>query len=305
MLNQQNNPLQMSATIGRQVCLPLLYVAVAFSSIVKKYTEGIYMLLSIKNLAVTYGNNPKPTIAGVNLDLAEGEIVSIVGESGSGKTTVIRALLGVLPNTGRVSEGSITFDGQDLLSFSTKDWLDLRGNHIAMIFQDSGNMMNPIQTIGKQFVEFIQLHSTMSKQEAEAKAIEMLALTNLPHPEAIMKSYPFELSGGMRQRVGIAMAIIFSPKLLLGDEPTSALDVTTQAQIVEELLRINRENKTSMIIVTHNIGVAAHMSDKIMVMKQGAVVEYGTAEEIIRNPQAEYTKQLLNAVPEIGGKRYV
>ena len=295
----------MSATIGRQVCLPLLYVAVAFSSIGKKYTEGIYMLLSIKNLAVTYGNNPNPTIAGVNLDLAEGEIVSIVGESGSGKTTVIRALLGVLPNTGRVSEGSITFDGQDLLGFSTKDWLDLRGNHIAMIFQDSGNMMNPIQTIGKQFVEFIQLHSTMSKQEAEAKAIEMLALTNLPHPEAIMKSYPFELSGGMRQRVGIAMAITFSPKLLLGDEPTSALDVTTQAQIVEELLRINRENKTSMIIVTHNIGVAAHMSDKIMVMKQGALVEYGTAEEIIRNPQAEYTKQLLNAVPEIGGKRYV
>ena len=295
----------MSATIGRQVCLPLLYVAVAFSNIVKKYTEGIYMLLSIKNLAVTYGNNPKPTIAGVNLDLAEGEIVSIVGESGSGKTTVIRALLGVLPNTGRVSEGSITFDGQDLLSFSTKDWLDLRGNHIAMIFQDSGNMMNPIQTIGKQFVEFIQLHSTMSKQEAEAKAIEMLALTNLPHPEAIMKSYPFELSGGMRQRVGIAMAITFSPKLLLGDEPTSALDVTTQAQIVEELLRINRENKTSMIIVTHNIGVAAHMSDKIVVMKQGAVVEYGSVEEVIRNPQADYTKQLLNAVPEIGGKRYV
>ena len=295
----------MSATIGRQVCLPLLYVAVAFSSIGKKYTEGIYMLLSIKNLAVTYGNNPNPTIAGVNLDLAEGEIVSIVGESGSGKTTVIRALLGVLPNTGRVSEGSITFDGQDLLGFSTKDWLDLRGNHIAMIFQDSGNMMNPIQTIGKQFVEFIQLHSTMSKQEAETKAIEMLALTNLPHPEAIMKSYPFELSGGMRQRVGIAIAITFSPKLLLGDEPTSALDVTTQAQIVEELLRINRENKTSMIIVTHNIGVAAHMSDKIMVMKQGAVVEYGPAEEIIRNPQAEYTKQLLNAVPEIGGKRYV
>ena len=295
----------MSATIGRHVCLPLLYVAVAFSSIGKKYTEGIYMLLSIKNLAVTYGNNPNPTIAGVNLDLAEGEIVSIVGESGSGKTTVIRALLGVLPNTGRVSEGSITFDGQDLLGFSTKDWLDLRGNHIAMIFQDSGNMMNPIQTIGKQFVEFIQLHSTMSKQEAETKAIEMLALTNLPHPEAIMKSYPFELSGGMRQRVGIAMAITFSPKLLLGDEPTSALDVTTQAQIVEELLRINRENKTSMIIVTHNIGVAAHMSDKIVVMKQGAVVEYGTAEEVIRNPQAEYTKQLLNAVPEIGGKRYV
>lgn len=263
------------------------------------------MLLSIKNLAVTYGNNPNPTIAGVNLDLAEGEIVSIVGESGSGKTTVIRALLGVLPNTGRVSDGSITFDGQDLLSFSRKDWLDLRGNHIAMIFQDSGNMMNPIQTIGKQFVEFIQLHSTMSKQEAEAKAVKMLALTNLPHPEAIMKSYPFELSGGMRQRVGIAMAITFSPKLLLGDEPTSALDVTTQAQIVEELLRINRENKTSMIIVTHNIGVAAHMSDKIMVMKQGAVVEYGTTEGVIRNPQADYTKQLLNAVPEIGGKRYV
>ena len=259
------------------------------------------MLLSIKNLAVTYGNNPNPTIAGVNLDLAEGEIVSIVGESGSGKTTVIRALLGVLPNTGRVSEGSITFDGQDLLSFSTKDWLDLRGNHIAMIFQDSGNMMNPIQTIGKQFVEFIQLHSTMSKQEAEAKAIEMLALTNLPHPEAIMKSYPFELSGGMRQRVMIAMALLCRPKLLIADEPTTALDVTVQAQIMTLLNELKREFNTAIIMITHDLGVVAGICDQVMVMYAGRTMEYGTAEQIFYHPTHPYSIGLMDAIPRLDG----
>lgn len=263
------------------------------------------MLLEIKDLAITYGNNPKPTISDVSLTLEEGEVLSIVGESGSGKTTVIRAALGVLPNTGRVSAGEILFNGKNVLDYSKKEWLDLRGKDMAMIFQDSGNMMNPIQTIGKQFIEFIQVHSNLGKKEAEALAIEKLAVTNLANPENIMKSYPFELSGGMRQRVGIAMAITFSPKLLLADEPTSALDVTTQAQIVEEMLRIRKEDNVAMIVVTHNIGVAAYMSDKIMVMKHGAVIEYGPTAEIINHPKADYTKSLLAAVPELGGKRYV
>ena len=174
-----------------------------------------------------------------------------------------------------------------------------------MIFQDSGNMMNPIQTIGKQFIEYIQTHSDMTKAQANDKAVEMLTRMNLPNPENILASYPFELSGGMRQRVGIAMAITFKPQLLLADEPTSALDVTTQAQIVKELLSIARTSGTAMIVVTHNIGVASYMSDKIMVMSQGRVVEYGTAEEVIKNPQHEYTRELLASVPQIGGTRYV
>ena len=263
------------------------------------------MLLDISNLAIAYGAKAKPTVQGVSFTLDEGEILSIVGESGSGKTTVIRAKLGSLPSGGHVSEGSITFKDENLLSYNNKDWLNLRGKDISMIFQDSGNMMNPIQTIGRQFIEYIQTHSDMTKQQANDKAVEMLTRMNLPNPENILASYPFELSGGMRQRVGIAMAITFKPQLLLADEPTSALDVTTQAQIVKELLNITRTFGTAMIVVTHNIGVASYMSDKIMVMSQGRAVEYGTAEEVIKTPQHAYTRELLASVPQIGGARYV
>ncbi len=263
------------------------------------------MLLDITDLAISYSGNDKPTVQGVTFNLNEGEIMTIVGESGSGKTTVIRAILGSLPVSGRVSEGTITFEDKDLLNYTNKDWLSLRGKDISMIFQDSGNMMNPIQTIGKQFIEYIQIHSKMNKQKAHDKAIEMLTRMNLANPENILKSYPFELSGGMRQRVGIAMAITFEPRLLLADEPTSALDVTTQAQIVKELISITRKSGMAMIVVTHNIGVAAYMSDKIMVMAQGKVVEYGSTADIIKRPKETYTKTLLNSVPQIGGRRYV
>ena len=166
-------------------------------------------------------------------------------------------------------------------------------------------MLNPVQTIGHQFIEYIQLHSHMSADEAEAKAVEMLTRMHLPNPENILSSYAFELSGGMRQRVGIAMAITFHPQLLLADEPTSALDVTTQAQIVKELMQVVRDSGTAMIMVTHNLGVASYMSDKLMVMAGGRVLEYGKAQDILTNPQSNYTKELLAAVPEIGGKRYV
>ena len=263
------------------------------------------MLLEISDLAISYKGNDRPTVQDINFSLEEGEILSIVGESGSGKTTIIRAILGSLPSSGRVSKGNIIFEGNDLLGYTNKDWLKLRGKNISMIFQDSGNMLNPIQTIGKQFIEYICIHSNMSKIDAQAKAVEMLARMNLPNPENILKSYPFELSGGMRQRVGIAMAITFHPQLLLADEPTSALDVTTQAQIVKELLSITRKAKMAMIVVTHNIGVAAYISDKIMVMSQGKIVEYGKTQDILQNPKHAYTKTLLTSVPQIGGKRYV
>ena len=262
------------------------------------------MLLEINDLDITYGDNT-PTVENVKLSLNEGEILTIVGESGSGKTTVIRSILGLLSGDGHVSKGTLSFKGRDLKNLSLKEWRELRGKDISMIFQDSGNMLNPVQTIGHQFREYIQLHSDMSDSEADAKAVEILKRMHLPNAENILSSYAFELSGGMRQRVGIAMAITFHPQLLLADEPTSALDVTTQAQIVKELMQVVKESGTAMIMVTHNLGVASYMSDKLMVMAGGRVLEYGNAKEILTNPQSDYTKILLAAVPEIGGKRYV
>lgn len=272
--------------------------------------EGVFLLLKLSHVDISYaqrGAGKKeevPTVRDVSLELDPGERLAIVGESGSGKTTVIRAILGCLPGSGRVSSGSMTFDGKNLLNLSMGEWQKIRGKDISMIFQDSGNMMNPVHTIGKQYIEYIQIHSSMGKKEAYDKAVEMLSMMNLPNPENIMGSYTFELSGGMRQRVGIAMAITFQPKLLLADEPTSALDVTTQAQIVGELMYITGSD-AAMIIVTHNIGVASCLGDKLMVMQGGRVVEYGKTGEVLSHPRQEYTRTLLAAVPEIGGRRYV
>ena len=263
------------------------------------------MLLDVKNLAVTYAKNSEPTISGVSFELDAGKILAIVGESGSGKTTVIRAILNVLPGGGKVSSGEIIFDGKNLSELDAHGWRSLRGKDISMIFQDSGAMLNPVHTIGKQFVEYIQVHSDLDKKSARRMAVEKLELMNLPNPENILNSYTFELSGGMRQRVGIAMAITFQPKLLLADEPTSALDVTTQAQIVGELMFITRGTGAAMIIVTHNLGVASYLSDELIVMSQGQVVEAGATDEVIRNPQQNYTRSLLASVPEMGRTRYV
>lgn len=263
------------------------------------------MLLQIEGLNISYGKSAVPTVRDVNFSLDKGEVLSIVGESGSGKTTVIRSILGCISGAGYVSSGKILFNEKDLVSFSSSEWQNLRGKDISMIFQDSGNMMNPVQTIGHQFVEYIRTHSDKSKAEAYDLAVKMIASMNLANPEHILSSYIFELSGGMRQRVGIAMAITFHPQLLLADEPTSALDVTTQAQIVKELMNVVHASQTAMIVVTHNIGVAAYMSDKLMVMSKGNVLEYGKTSEVINNPTHDYTKKLLAAVPEIGGRRYV
>lgn len=261
------------------------------------------MLLEVNNLDISYGD--KLTVAGANLKLDRGEILSIVGESGSGKTTIIRAIMGCLPGAGHVSGGSIMFDGKNILENSHEDWRQMYGKEMSMIFQDSGNMINPIRRIGEQFIDYIQTHAPeKSKSQANEMAIGMLTNVHLPNPGNIMNSYPFELSGGMRQRVGIAMAMIFSPKLLLADEPTSALDVTTQAQIIRQIVDVRNEYNAAVIIVTHNLGVASYVSNKIMVMQGGKVVESGRREDIIGNPQHEYTKQLLRAVPVIGGKCY-
>lgn len=260
------------------------------------------MLLEVKNLHIQYAGTEM--VHGISFSLDSGEVLSLVGESGSGKTSVIRAVLGCLPHEGCVNEGEIIFSGVNMLKNTPKMWRDISGRNISMIFQDSGSMMNPIRTIGSQFVEYILEHSSMDPQKAEKEAKEMLERMQLPNPDTIMDSFPFELSGGMRQRVGVAMAMFFRPQLLLADEPTSALDVTTQAQVVKELMKICREDGTAIILVTHNLGVATYMSDKIMVMQNGHVVEEGTSEAIIENPQANYTKELLHSVPQIGGMSY-
>ncbi len=260
-------------------------------------------MLELKNVTISYKD--RPTVKNFDLSLGQGKICSIVGESGSGKTTVIRAVLGLLGGGGKVAGGDIFFEGRSLLSNTKEEWRKLRGTDISMIFQDSGAMTNQTRVIGKQFVEYICTHEKMSKKEAWERGIEMLERMRLPSGDNIMKSYPFQLSGGMRQRVGIAMAMTFQPKLLLADEPTSALDVTTQAQIVRQMMELRDAYKTSIIMVTHNLGVAAYMADHIVVMKNGKIVDAGDREQILRHSQSEYTKNLLEAVPSLGGVRYV
>ncbi|MDO4321467.1 MAG: ABC transporter ATP-binding protein [Lachnospiraceae bacterium] len=261
-------------------------------------------MLEIKDLAVQYGKQA-PTIEHFNLSMKKGEIISVVGESGSGKTTVIRAVLGALAGSGRVTSGDILFHGQSLLNNSRDEWRKLRGTKMSMIFQDCGGTLNPIRRIGSQYVEYICTHSNKSSQEAWALGVSMLEKMRLPDAENIMKSFPHQLSGGMRQRVGIAMAMTFNPELLLADEPTSALDVTTQAQIVRQMMELRDNFDTGIIIVTHNLGVAAYMADQLIVMQYGKVVDRGTRDEVMNHPTNDYTKRLLAAVPEMGGERFV
>ena len=262
-------------------------------------------MLSVREISITYGENPVPAVADFSLEMKRGEIVSIVGESGSGKTSLVRAILGCLQGGGRVSQGEILFEGRALSGLGPEEWRNLRGTEISMIFQDSGAMLNPVRRIGSQYVEYIRTHERVSRREAWEKGKEMLEQMRLPAGEHIMRSYPFQLSGGQRQRVGIAMAMTFQPKLLLADEPTSALDVTTQAQIVRQMLKLRDEYHTGIIVVTHNLGVAAYMADRIVVMKEGRIVDAGTRDQILNHPSSSYTKNLLDSVPAMGGYRFV
>lgn len=259
-------------------------------------------MLEIHQLTVSYGS--RTALRDFSLSMKAGEIVALVGESGSGKTTVIRTILGLLPPGGAVTAGELSFEGASLLGLSQKEWGNLRGKKLSMIFQDSGAMLNPVRTIGSQYREYIRAHSGCSKGEAQKRAADMLAELGLPNPESILKSYPYQLSGGQRQRVGIAMAMTFEPKLLLADEPTSALDVTTQAQIVTRMGDLRDNHGTAILLVTHNLAVAAYMADRILVLRDGAVVDQGDRDHLLHSP-VEYTRQLLEAVPDLGGKRYV
>ena len=260
-------------------------------------------LLEITNVDISYGK--RVIVKDCSLSLEKGEICSIVGESGSGKTTVIRAVLGLLAGGGRVTAGDIVYEGRSLLTLSDREWRELRGHDISMIFQDSGAMMNQTRLIGNSYVEYIRTHEDVSKKEAWAKGTEMLGRMRLPDPDRIMRSYPFQLSGGQRQRVGIAMGMTYQPRLLLADEPTSALDVTTQAQIVRQMMELRDEYGTSIIIVTHDLGVASYMADKVVVMKDGKIEDQGDRDYMLHKTDNAYTRKLMEAVPSLGGKRYV
>ena len=260
-------------------------------------------LLEIKNVDISYGK--RVTVKNCNLTLEKGEICSIVGESGSGKTTVIRAVLGLIAGGGKVTAGDIIYEGRSLLKLTPAEWRDLQGHDISMIFQDSGAMMNQTRLIGNSYVEYIRTHEDISREEAWKKGVEMLQRMRLPDCDRIMRSYPFQLSGGQRQRVGIAMGMTYQPRLLLADEPTSALDVTTQAQIVRQFMDLRDEYGTSIIIVTHDLGVAAYMGDKIVVMKNGEIVDQGDRDHMLHVSENPYTNLLLDAVPSLGGQRYV
>lgn len=261
------------------------------------------MLLQVKNLEIIYGKN-SPIVEDVSFDLQPGEILAIVGESGSGKTSIIRAIQNCLPANGLVSKGELVFKDKNLLQLTNREKLDLCGTEISMIFQDSGNMLNPIKTIGEQFLAYLKTHGFTDKKEAYNKAVEMIEMVRLANPQNILKSYVFELSGGMRQRVGIAMAMALNPCLLLADEPTSALDVTMQAQIIKEMLNLRDRLNVAIIIVTHNLGVASFMADKILIMKDGQAIEQGRAKDVILQPSSDYTKLLLAAVPRLGGHSF-
>lgn len=261
-------------------------------------------MLDVQDITVAYSSNAEPTIEGFHLKMKPGEICSIVGESGSGKTTLIRAILGLLPPGGKVTGGSILFGGRDLVKMKEQEIQKIRGHDIAMIFQDVGAALDPIQKIKTQYSESIAVHEKKSAKEYFELAVSMLKKMHLTDTKRVMESYPFELSGGMKQRVGIAMGMTAQPKLLLADEPTSALDVTIQAQVVHEMKELRDRYGTTIILVTHNMGVASYLSDKIGVMCRSHLVEFGSRDEIIYHPKEQYTKDLLEAVPKLGGKRF-
>ena len=262
------------------------------------------MILEYRNLEVCF-EKKDCVLHDFSLEVEKGEIVALVGESGSGKTTVVRATMGLLPVNGEISSGDIVFDGESLVDMDTKTLNSMRGKDLSMIFQDSGAMLNPVRTIGSQFVEFIQAHKKISRKDAYAEAKDTLERMSLPNSEVIMKSITSSLSGGMRQRVGIAMAMNFAPNVLFADEPTSALDVTIQAQIIGQMAQLREEHGTTIIMVTHNLAVAAYLADRIIVMENGRIVEMGESQSIIKNPTHPYTKELIDAIPDFRRKKYV
>lgn len=262
-------------------------------------------LLEIKKLTVAYQNYKSSVdiLKDFSLSLEKNQVLGIVGESGSGKTTLVRSLLGLLPAGGEIKRGKILFKGTDLLKLGQEEQRTLRGRQISMIFQDPSAALNPIRRIGTQFTETLCCHLGISKNIARILALEMLAKMCLPDPAKILSYYPFQLSGGMKQRVTIAMAMALNPEILIADEPTSALDVTVQAQIIKEMEKLRQNFATSIILITHNIGLVAYLADKIGVMYGGRLVEWGTKEQVLNQPGHPYTKALLEASPQLADSR--
>ncbi|MEK4627044.1 MAG: ABC transporter ATP-binding protein [Solibacillus sp.] len=240
-------------------------------------------------------------VRGVSFELFEGETLAIVGESGSGKSVTSNALMKLIPQPpGIYAGGEINFNGRNIIPLTEKEMMNIRGNDIAMIFQDPMTALNPTMRIGKQITEVILKHKKVtSREEAKARAIELLDQVGIPFPEKRYKAYPHELSGGMRQRVVIAIALAAEPKLLIADEPTTALDVTIQAQILELMKEIQKKSNTSIIFITHDLGVVANVADRVAVMYAGQIVEYGTVEDIFYNPKHPYTWGLLGSMPDL------
>ncbi|MBP5594129.1 MAG: ABC transporter ATP-binding protein [Pseudobutyrivibrio sp.] len=257
-------------------------------------------LISIKNLNVGFAQETGlvNVVNGIDISMKKGEVLAIVGESGSGKSVSMKALMDILPENTSVKADEMIFDGRELQSLSKKEKRNMRGNEIAMIFQDPMTALNPLKTIGQHLVEVIKRHQKISKANAKMQGVEMLKKVGIPSPEKRMNQYPHEFSGGMRQRVLIAMALCSRPKLLIADEPTTALDVTIQAQILKLLKELHESEGMDIILITHDLGVVASIADRIAVMNTGKIVEVGTKEEILYSPKHDYTKALLRAIPK-------
>ncbi len=256
-------------------------------------------LLEVRDLHTSFFTDAGEVKAvdGVSFNLDRGKVLGIVGESGSGKSVTAYSIMQILANTGRIVSGSIKLDGQELVNSGEKVMRTVRGNRISIIFQDPMTSLNPTYTIGHQLMEAIMLHTNRNRKQARERAIEMLRLVNVNEPEKRMKQYPFEHSGGMRQRVMIAMALACEPDILIADEPTTALDVTIQAQILDLMRDLQRQLGMAIIMITHDLGVVAQMCDEVVVMYAGSICEQGTADEIFYNPRHEYTKGLMRSIP--------
>ena len=261
-------------------------------------------LLEVKDLHTSFFTDAGEVRAvnGVSFDLERGKVLGIVGESGSGKSVTAYSIMQILTSTGRIVSGSIKCDGQELVGADENVMKSIRGNKISIIFQDPMTSLNPTYTIGDQLMEAILLHTKRNKQQAWDRAVEMLHLVNVNEPEKRMKQYPFEFSGGMRQRVMIAMALACEPDILIADEPTTALDVTIQAGILELMKDIQKKMGMAIIMITHDLGVVAQLCDEVVVMYAGSICEKGTADDIFYNPCHEYTKGLLRSIPTAGNE---
>ncbi|MDF7758505.1 ABC transporter ATP-binding protein [Kosakonia cowanii] len=260
-------------------------------------------VLRITNLKVQFAGSPVSVLDGISLSVKRGETLALVGESGCGKSITSLALMGLLPTSAQIVSGEMHFRDQDLRQLAPRDYADLRGNALAMIFQEPMTSLNPAFTLGDQLSEAVMRHQNLSRSEAMAVALQILEKVQIPAPQMRLKAYPHQLSGGMRQRVMIAMALINNPRLLIADEPTTALDVTIQAQILALLNTLKAETGTAVLMITHDLGVVAEVAQQVAVMYAGQVVEQGSVEAIFADPQHPYTIGLMGSIPSLGARK--